>query len=88
MKPNPIDRHIDGAQRRLTHLAGMGASTEASERRILEAAEARRGVVEADLARLLPRVSLDASAAQTYLDLTAEAGRLAIVIARSRQALT
>ena len=53
----------------------------------MEAAEQRRAVIEADLAKLRPRVDLDADAADKYQDLIAERGQLDIVLASAQRAI-
>lgn len=87
MKSSPPHQHIAAAKTRLAHLAELSARTEATERRILAAAEERLATVAADLDSLRPRVTLDDNAARAYQDLTLERGRLEMVIAQSRRAL-
>lgn len=82
------DRHIDAAKRRLAHLGGLSARTEATERRILDAAQARIEAVEADLNALKGRALVDDEAADRYRALTFEHGQLDMVIARARQELS
>lgn len=81
------DQHIAAARQRLIHLAGLAAKTEASERRILSAAEHRREEVRGELERLRPRAVADRAAGDRYQELTAELGQLEAVIARAHQAL-
>lgn len=81
------DKHIAAARARLSHLGGIAARTEEAERRILDAAEERMGIVSQELAQLGPRVNLDAAAANRYQALTLERGRLGVVAAQSRQVL-
>ena len=81
------DMHIAAARRRLAHLAGLEAGTEAAERKILESAEARLVTVEDDLAKARRRALLADGPADRYLALTQERARLLDVIKRSRSAL-
>jgi|GEM_PF-5481220 len=81
------ETHIAAARQRLSSLAGIAAKTEATERRILAAATDRLGKVEADIARLAPRVNLDDSAADAYQAAILERGQLAMVITRANEAL-
>jgi hypothetical protein len=81
------DRHIAAAKLRLGHLAGLTAKTDAAERSILESAEARLAGVDADLAKLRPRVNLDQGAADSYMAAATERGQLALVIERARQVI-
>jgi hypothetical protein len=87
MATDPSDKHLPAARTRLGHLASLSEKTEATERRILAAAEDRLAAVEKDLATLQPRVHLDVDAGDRYQALTAEKGQLTIVIARARQVL-
>lgn len=87
MSVSAPDRHIAAAKRRLVHLSGIGERTVAAERSILIAAEQRQRVVEKDLAGLADRVLTDHDAAERYVTLVQERGRLRLVIASSREAL-
>jgi hypothetical protein len=80
-------KHIDAAKRRLAHLGGLAAKTEAAEQRILEAAQERVEAVEADMQKLKGRALVDEAAADQYRALTFEHGQLGLVIAHARQAL-
>ncbi|MBI1207439.1 MAG: hypothetical protein GC191_09160 [Azospirillum sp.] len=81
------EKHLAAAKSRLLSLAGIAAKTEATERNILAAAEARLKLVQADLDRLAPRVNLDPAAADQYVAATTEIGHLRMVIARAIAAL-
>lgn len=81
------NQHIGAARRRLGHLAGLAAKTRATEERILEVAEHRLAAVDADLAKLRPRVNLDEAAADSYQALTTERGHLTMVLSRARAVL-
>lgn len=81
------DQHLAAARSRLLHLAGLAAKTEATERQILAAAEARLAAVRADLDKLRPRALTDAAAGDRYRELTLEAGQIETVIAQAREAL-
>ncbi len=83
----PEDKHVDGAKRRLSHLAGLSQKTEEAERKILAAAEDRLAVVDADLDKLRPRVELNPVAAGRYQDRMIERGHLVLVIARARKVI-
>ena len=87
MQSGKPDQHIEAAKRRLAHLAGLGAITQQTERRILDAATERLGVVQGDLDRLRPRAIADGAAGDDYQRLTLEAGQLHTVIANAQQAL-
>lgn len=82
-----IDQHIEGAKRRLVHLAGLAERTDDAERRILSSAIDRREAVRGDIEKLRPRVDLDPEAAERYQLLTLESGQLDTVIAQSRMVL-
>lgn len=81
------DRHIAAARTRLTHLAGLAGKTANAERSILTAAEQRMKAVERELASVADRVLTDMKAAERYMTLTEEVGRLKLVIASAREAL-
>lgn len=87
MAAHPAGKHIDGAKRRLAHLAGLAATTADTERRILAAAEHRLAAVDADLGALRPRTVIDPDAADRYRALTLERGQIEIVIGRAREHL-
>ena len=82
------EKHIAAAKRRLVHLSGLAATTEAHERKILGAARSRKEAIETDLKALKPRAIADASAGERYLELTQELGQVDLVIARARKALS
>lgn len=82
-----LSKHIAGARKRLGHLQGLAAQTEAAERKILAAAEHRMESVLADLKTLRPRVMTDPAAGDRYSELVMERGHLAQVIAQARQEL-
>lgn len=65
---------------KLGKLAALGAQAKASEGAIQDAAGKRLEAVDADLARLRPRVMLDDQAAQKFEELTIERGRLQRVL--------
>lgn len=81
------DQHISAARQRLTHLARLAGKTEETERRILSAAEHRRGEVKGELDQLRPRALADRAAGARYQELTTEAGQLDLVISRAKAAL-
>lgn len=81
------DHHRTGLTHRLGHLAQLAARTDASEQRILEAAEKRLVEVTADLDRLRPAITTDEQALDDYQELTLERGQLEIVIATARENL-
>lgn len=85
-EPTP-DQRADGARRRLVHLAGLSAKTEAAERGILAAAEDRHAAVLSDIASLAPRALLDPDAAERHRKAVEERGHLELIIARSRAIL-
>lgn len=85
--PTSPDRHIDAAKQRLAHLGGLSERTEAAERKILDAAEDRLTTIDADLAKLRPRVNLDDAAGDQYQALTLERGQCVLVIERAKQVL-
>lgn len=82
-----IDRHINAAKRRLTHLAGLASRTEQDERRIKAAAQRRLRDAQADREKLRPRALADHEAGTRFMELSDEIGQLQMVIARSEQAL-
>lgn len=81
------DRHIAAAKTRLGHLAGLAARTSAAERSILAAAEQRLTAVTKEMASVADRVLTDSDAADRYVTLIQERGRLKLVIASSREVL-
>ncbi len=85
--PGPADKHLDAARARLAHLGGLAARTEQAEKKILEAAQSRLEAVDADLAKLRPRVLLDPETGKQYQSLTMERGQLQTVIGQSQQHL-
>jgi len=87
MSKDPSSKHIAAAQRRLSHLAGIGGETKKAEQNILRGAAARLLVVTSELTTLRPRVNLSAAESASYQALTLERGQLAIVIANARKAL-
>jgi hypothetical protein len=82
------DRHISAAKTRLAHLAGLSSKTASAERAILTAAEHRLAAVEKEAAAVAGRVLTDMDAADRYTALVQERGRLRLVIATSREALS
>lgn len=86
--PTPVpDRHIAAAKTRLGHLAGLAGKTSAAERSILAAAEQRMTAVAKEMASVADRVLTDPDAAERYVTLVQERGRLQLVIASSREVL-
>ena len=81
------DKRMAGARRRLVHLHGLAAKTDAAERSILAAAEDRHAEVLADIASLAPRALTDPAAADRHQRAVLERGQLEAVIARARAAL-
>lgn len=79
--------HIGAAGKRLGHLAGLAARTDAAERKILEAAQEMLAKVEEDLPKLRARVQTDPEAADRYQALTLERGQLQQVIAQAQKVL-
>jgi hypothetical protein len=71
-----INRYTAAIRSRLGKLAALGAKAKASEDAIQEAANKRLEAVDADLAKLRPRVMLDDEAARKFEELTLERGRL------------
>ena len=83
-----MKRHISNAKSDLVGLHGLAAKTEASERGILERAEARLEEVTAMIERHLPGIEAAPESAQDrYSDLVQEAAQLRVVIAKARQVL-
>lgn len=80
--------HIEGAKRRLVHLAGLSGRTEEAERKIMEAAEDRLTAIDADLSKLRARVNLDGNVADRYQALTLERGQCVLVVERAKQVLS
>lgn len=74
----------DALRRRLAEIGGLSRQTDEAERRILAAAQARNLDVKAEIEALAPRIELDEAAAQRYLDLIEERGRLATIMAAAR----
>jgi hypothetical protein len=87
MSTSPPDRHIDAARRRLGHLAGLAAKTEAAEKQILASAQSRLEAVDRDLNRLRPRAVVDDDAGEQFETLTRERGQLQNIIAQSNMVL-
>lgn len=87
MKSDPSQPHRAAAAKRLAHLGGLAARTDAAERRILDAAEDRLRIVRAELDQLRPRALADDAAAERYQALTLESGQLDTVIANARAVL-
>lgn len=82
-----LTEHLGAARKRVLHLHGLAAKTDAAERRILEGATARLGIVRTELAKLRSRALLDDAAGDSYAALTQEAGTLETTIAESRRQL-
>lgn len=78
------DKRMAGARRRLVHLHGLDARTEAAERQILAAAEHRHAEVLNAIAKLAPRAAADRAAGDRYTAAVLERGRLETVIARAK----
>lgn len=85
-RPLP-DMHIAAARRRLAHLSGLEAGTEAAEQKIRDAAHARLEVVDAELAQARRGAMLHDRPAARYIELTEERGRLLETINRANAAL-
>lgn len=81
--PATQDRHIEAARRRVAHLHALDHATTAAERRILDAAEKRLAVVEAEITQARRRALVHDGAADRYMELTEERGRLLEVIRRA-----
>lgn len=86
-KDDPAAPQIAGARRRLAHLGGLAKRAEEAERRILAAAEDRIAAIDADLAKLRPRVDLDDAAADRFMAMTAERGQCQTVAAKAQKVL-
>jgi hypothetical protein len=83
-----MKRHISNTREHLGELDSMAKQTEASERGILQRAEARLEQVDAMIERQRPGVEAAPDASQDrYVALVEERGRLHVVIAKARQAL-
>lgn len=84
-----MKRHISDTRAHLGELDGLAKKTEASERGILQRATARLEQVEAMIERQRPGVEAAPDSAQDrYVTLVEERGRLQIVIAKSKEALS
>ena len=77
----------DEIRSRLGDLAALSAKTEAAERRILEHAEKRLGVIAGRLEEIRPRALLDDALADEYQRLILERGKLNLVVAQARRVL-
>lgn len=83
-----MKRHLSNTRAHLGELHGLAGKTEASERGILQRAEARLEQVNAMIERQRPGVEAAPDAAQDrYVSLVEERGQLQTVIAKSRHAL-
>jgi hypothetical protein len=82
-----LSQHIAAARTRLGHLAGLSARTDAAERAILKAAQARLAAIQADLDKLRGRAVADPALGDRYTALVLERGQVELVIAHARQAL-
>lgn len=83
-----MSAHIEKARDQIGELAGLANKTEASEKRILEAAEKRLVEVQAAIEEARPGVEAASDDKQDqYLDLINERGQLNTVIAKSKAAL-
>lgn len=83
-----MSAHIEKARDQIGELAGLANKTEASEKRILEAAEKRLVEVQAAIEEARPGVEAAADDKQDqYLELINERGQLNTVIAKSKAAL-
>ena len=69
-------KYMEAIRSKLGKLSALGAQAKASEGAIQDAAGKRLEAVDADLARLRPRVMLDDQASQKFEELTMERGRL------------
>jgi hypothetical protein len=76
--------HHKAIQNRLVKLASLGAKTDATEAKILEAAQHRLESVESQIKQTRPRAILDDKAGERYQALVLERGRLNLVIAQAR----
>jgi hypothetical protein len=72
--PDDLKTSLEGVQKSAAEADGAG-------RKIVEAAEERMAVVDAALKDLRPQALVSQTAADEYLALTEERGRLALVIA-------
>ena len=72
---------------RLGDLSALASKTEAAERRILDQAEKRLGVIAGRLEEIKPRVLLDESLSDEYQRLILERGKLGLVVAQARRVL-
>ena len=84
-----MKRHIEKTRDQLGELAGMADRTARTEQRILKLAEKRLDEVQASIERARPGIEAAPDAAQQrYQHLVAERGRLEMVIAQAKKALS
>lgn len=84
-----MKRHIEKTRAHLGELHGLAAKTEATERKILAAAEKRHAAVMRELDDMRPGVEGKADDVQDgYLELVSERGQLEVVIAKARAVLS
>lgn len=74
------DTHLDAARKRLCHLAGLRARTEAAGKAIHSAASDQLDQLQQDLPRLAKRVHTDSAAAEAYQQGTLNVGRLRTIL--------
>lgn len=83
-----MKRHMEKARAHMGELHDLATKTDASEQKILAAAEKRHATVLSKIEQLQP--GIDAAGDDVhdeYLGLVSERGQLEIVIARARKAL-
>lgn len=79
--------HIENTRAGLGELAGLGAKTEAAERRILENAEIRLIEVQRKLAKIKGAEFGPPEQQDAYNELIKERGQLNVVIAKAKEIL-
>ena len=81
------EQQMGKARQVLAQLGGHEQAVQAAEQRILHQAEARLGEINTRLDALRAKTATDSAAADEYLALVDERGRLNLVVARARQSL-
>lgn len=74
------EKYAAAIRAKLGKLAGLDARAKTSERAVQEAAGKRLETVDADLAKLRPRVLLDDESARKFEELTEERGQLLRIV--------
>ena len=82
-----MKKHLTNTRDNLGELAMLAAQSEASERRILQAAQHRVGVVQAQIDRAGGVDASTGSGQDRYLDLVKERAQLHLIIARAQGVL-